>query len=85
VPIHLGCLLPPVESLVCLIHRCSAEIVDRWAPTQTSPGEIVAVVAANGSLREALDNSAPFLRVARVAVIICGTATAMKFVHSRPI
>jgi hypothetical protein len=77
--------MPPVESLVCLIHRCSAEIVDNWRATQTSPEEIVAVVATNGSFREALDNSAPFLRVARVAVVICGNATAMKFLHSGPI
>jgi serine/threonine protein kinase len=72
-----------VDGLICLSHPCIIVIVEYSLATKRSPAQIGTRYAANGSLRKALDISAPFLDDAGKAVVACGIIVGMRFIHSQ--
>jgi hypothetical protein len=69
--------------MIRLSHPCVVAIVGCSLPTKKSPAQIATRYAANGSLRQALDMSAPFLDNTGRAVVVCGIIVGMKFIHSQ--
>jgi serine/threonine protein kinase len=80
--------LREVEALVKLSHPCVLRVIGWLAPSQSSEAEIQTEIAQDGSLHRVLLNAGhgavfPFWTQTRKAIIICGIAHVMWFVHSR--
>jgi serine/threonine protein kinase len=72
-----------IEGLIRLSHPCVVAIVGYSLATQESPVQIGIRYAANGSLREVLDMSPPFLDDTGKTVVVCGIIVGMRFIHSQ--
>jgi serine/threonine protein kinase len=80
--------LREVEALVMLNHPCVLRIIGWVTPSQSWDSEIQTEIAENGSLDRLLDNAKygapfPFWTPTGKAIMICGIALGMRFVHSR--
>jgi hypothetical protein len=72
-------LIREIGGLIRLRHPCVVAIVGYSLATKTSTAQIGTRYAANGSLREALDKSMPFLDNTGRAIVIAGAVFGMKF------
>jgi serine/threonine protein kinase len=83
-----GSFTKEIDMLMKLVHPCVLEIVGYSLPTPTVPARIGTMFAANGSLREALDERRSgrrrnFMDDTGIAIIIAGIVAGMRFIHSR--
>jgi serine/threonine protein kinase len=77
-----------IEGLIHLIHPCVLEIVGYSLPRADRPGRIGTKFAANGSLKQAIEQrrlgKAPeFMNDTGIAIIVCGIVLGMQFIHSQ--
>jgi serine/threonine protein kinase len=76
-----------IETLVRLPHPCLIPIVGYYLQTPTSPPQIAAKFAVNGSLRDALCKrqsgiESQLLDETGIAIIVCGIVAEMRFLHA---
>jgi serine/threonine protein kinase len=72
-----------IEFLIRLSHPCVVRFVGYYPATGGSAGQIGTEFAVNGSLREALHESAAFLDDTGKAIVIAGVVVGMEFIHSQ--
>jgi hypothetical protein len=79
-----------VETLVPLNHPCILRIRGWTPPLQHTPAQIRTEIAENGSIRDILEKIGwgtrlPFWNPTGKAVLICGLALGMRWIHSKGI